>query len=118
MVLDHLDNSCFLLSSMLQSYSEPTLYLFVFSGTRPSANSESSSSLANFEAFGRSLNTGGGAVRVVYSVRDRQDSWAWQIKKRTTRTVGPLPHSETVCSRSKNTFLVYVAMLISVSKAM
>ena len=56
MVLDHLDNSCFLLSSMLQSYSEPTLYSFVFSGTRPSANSESSSSLANFEAFGRSLD--------------------------------------------------------------
>ena len=55
-VLDHLDNSCFLLSSMLQSYSEPTLYSFVFSGTRPSANSESSS-LANFEVFGRSLDT-------------------------------------------------------------
>ena len=69
--------------------------LFVFSGTRPSANSESSSSLANFEAFGRSLDAGGGAVRVVYS-RDGRDSWAWRIKKRTTRTVGPLPHPETV----------------------
>ena len=32
---------------MLSSYSEPTL--FVFSGTRPLANSESSSSLANLE---------------------------------------------------------------------
>ena len=52
------------------SYSEPTLYSFVFSGTRPSANSDSSSSLANFEAFGRNLDAGGGAVRVVYSVRD------------------------------------------------
>ena len=66
--------------------------LFIFSGTRPSANSESSSFLANFEAFGHSLDAGGGAVRVVYSVRDGRDSWAWQIKKRTTRTVGPLPH--------------------------
>ena len=65
MVLDHLDNSCFLLSSMLQSCSEPTLYSLVFSGTRPSANSESSSSLANFEAFGCSLDAGVGAVRVV-----------------------------------------------------
>ena len=37
--------------------------------------------------------------------------------KRTTRTVGPLLHSETVCSRSKNTSLVYVVMLISVAKA-
>ena len=70
--------------------------LFAFSGTRPSANSESSSSLANVEAFGRSLDAGGGAVRVVYS-RDGRDSWVWQIKKRTTRTVGPLPHPETVC---------------------
>ena len=69
--------------------------LFVFSRTRPSANSESSSSLANVEAFGRSLDSGGGAVRVVYR-RDGRDSWAWRINKRTTRTVGPLPHPETV----------------------
>ena len=54
------------------------VFLFVFSGTRPSANSESSSSLANFEEFERSLDAGGGAVRVVYS-RDGRDSWAWQI---------------------------------------
>ena len=47
--------------------------LSVFSGTRPSANSESSSSV---EAFGRSLDAGGGAVRVVYS-RDGRVSWAW-----------------------------------------
>ena len=66
--------------------------LFVFSGTRPLVNSESSSSLANFEAFGRSLDAGGGAVRVVYSARDGRDSWAWRIKKRMTRTVGPLSH--------------------------
>ena len=78
------------------SYSEPTLYSFVFSGTRPSANSDSSSSLANFEAFGGNLDAGGGAVRVVYSVRDEWDSWAWRIKRRTTRTVGPLPHSAQV----------------------
>ena len=60
MVLDHLDSSCFLLSSMLQS--SHFVLLSVFSGTRPSANSESSSSLANVEAFGRSLDAGGGAV--------------------------------------------------------
>ena len=69
--------------------------LFVFSGTRPSANSESSYSLANFEAFGRTLDAGGGAVRVVYSARDGREAGRGKLRS-TTKTVDPLPHPETV----------------------
>ena len=57
--------------------------LLVFSGTKPLANSIV---FSKFEAFGSSLEAGGGAGRVVYSGRDGRDSWAWQMKKRT-RTV-------------------------------
>ena len=95
--LDHLDNWCFLLSSMLQSYSKPTLYilLLVFSATNPLASSEF---LANLHGCG-DLKAGGGAGCRGRDGQGRRDGWrsrAWQIDTERTGTVGPLTYPDTV----------------------
>ena len=71
-----------------------------------------------------SLDAGSGAGRDVCSGRDGWDSWAWQIMKRTrAREQSVHAHSMDRIAKSKplltrkNTTSMYVAMLISVTKA-
>ena len=101
--------ACFLLSSMLQSYSKPTLYilLLVFSATNPLASSEF---LANLHGCG-DLKAGGGAGcrgRDGQGRRDGRRSRAWQIDTECTGTVGPLTYPDTVRIVRASHFLLKV----------
>lgn len=93
-VLDYLDNSCFLLSSMLQSYSSP-LCTLIFFGTRPLANSENSSvvKLKHLETvevgqvewlggaeMGRTARHGG-------TEEMHEDSWSTHISRDMEQTI-------------------------------